>query len=736
MKTKHILLPLFAGGALILPSWGEPAAQLIQAELKEAPAEKVELTVVPDFDLNAMAKKLGFAAHAPKNTEGYVSMIGAYDMFKRLTQTEIGKLALEAMAGNGQTLEDFEAEDEIVMLKSILGEEFFAAFGDTAGAQGVHVNTISKSSNFHQMKMMVKMAAMGLSGDADPSEMQGAAMGMFAGMLGDPKAGLPVFEKATMPPITIGFKVSDADKREQFSEMIVGMLMQVMDEDAPLEEIDQKVGDIQLSGLSLIGKKAAAMIDEDQRAEMSKVFGSEANVDRFVKALETKNLHVATGVKGDYIFIYLGGSLDGFKIAEKPEESLLANSGLDFLKGYTEKDLRMFYFGEEEAMKQMSENGEALASMALGLKTGLSETEVFGDTRDIQALLGHVAEVEGTIFDMVEAGRVGGVAFLEDGFRIETHSGGNNPMLDAETPHTFSSLGEMDDLLYFSNSRTNPEFTSKVFDMLDSLGQAAYLMGDRVSGLDIDDGDIREFSEGFKMFDQVAASDLKEIWGAFTTDWAQGTGDEGALVIDTRGTLPKIPGVPGAVIEKGLIPRIAYVTPVTDRAKMGSAWTRIEKSIANILKTVKEMDGPEIPMQEIDDNTKEGVTYFSTAIQFSTKDARPVVGLTDDRFYFSTSQQLIAELEEKLGAGEGPVRKGSYGRLNFAAVKGLAEHWVTLLKENSDEIFENDFQKDDFKENLPMLEKAIKALGQFQEMTSHSRMENGESRGSVHFKMK
>ncbi len=48
MKIKSILLPIFAGGSLVLPSWGDSAAQLIQAEAKDAPAAGAELTAVPD----------------------------------------------------------------------------------------------------------------------------------------------------------------------------------------------------------------------------------------------------------------------------------------------------------------------------------------------------------------------------------------------------------------------------------------------------------------------------------------------------------------------------------------------------------------------------------------------------------------------------------------------------------------------------------------------------------------
>ena len=89
------------------------------------------------------------------------------------------------------------------------------------------------------------------------------------------------------------------------------------------------------------------------------------------------------------------------------------------------------------------------------------------------------------------------------------------------------------------------------------------------------------------MFDELAAGDLKNIWEALTTDWAQGTGDEGALIIDTRGTLPRVPEVPGVIIEKGLIPRIAYVTPVTDREKISTAWKSSRVQSAIFLKTSK-----------------------------------------------------------------------------------------------------------------------------------------------------
>ncbi len=733
MKLKRILLPVLAGGSLVFFSHGETSAvnsrtltQLVQADSK------------PAANVAALAKKAGFAAHLSKDTEGFLSIMGGYDMYERLKKTEIGKLIVEAMADQGMDLAEAEADEDVAIVKSIVGEELFLAFGDTSGEQYVHLNAINMSSSFHQMKMVVSMAAAALKGEDDPEAMQGVAMSMFSSILGDPKAGIDIFEKAEMPPLTIGFKVSDADTREQIAATIAGFLGQALEagEEAPFVEIKETRSGVELSGITVNGKRAADLADEDTRQEMSGVFGGRAEVDRFMGAVAKKNLHVVTGVKGDYVIIYVGGSLEGFKLVDDAADSLVAHEGMDFLSKYADKDVRMLVFGEEEAFDKMMADGEAFASMAQGLKAGLAETDAFGDTRDVQTLLGHVAKVDKQLFGMIDYSRSGVVGFIEDGFKIESHGGSNLPSLDTKTAHTYSALGDMEDVLFFSNSRSNPEFTGKLFDMVDSLGEASYLMARRVAELDIDDNDFKEFQEGFGMFEQLAAKDLAEIWQAISVDWAQGTGDEGAFVIDTKGTMPKIPEVPGVLVEKGRVPRITYVTPVADKAKLTQSWTRIEKAVTNILKTVKEQGGPEIPIQELIENEKDGVKSFFYPIPTTTNNARPIVAMTEKNFYLSTSQTAVAEMKAKLEGGGGPLRMGSYTRVNFTVAKELAEFWVKLAKENADELFENDFQKDDFMENLPMIEKFIAAFGEMKDMTSHTRMEDGEARMSIHFNMK
>ena len=754
MKVKKILFLIVASGSFVFLSCGEkkdpadspsdggddknssltsttPGDDDASTDSSDAPAPPV-----PEVSVDKMTISAGFAAFAPKNTEGYFSVRGAYDMYERLQKSELGKLFLKTLSEQGMDLAEVEQSEEFQMVKSVIGEELFAVFGDTSGDQLLNLNTLSKSINYYQMKMLVEMIAGEISGEEPEGELQAIFMSMFSEILKDPKGGIDLLEKFEMPPLLLGFKVSDQEMRDQLSEMIAGGIGEMLKtgDDAAFPEIDTEVSGVKLTGVKIDGARVAALADGEAREEMTEMLGDKKTVDRLLKGVATKNLFITTGVKDDYVLIYLGGSMEGFKLAATPADSLVANSEMEFLKRYADKDVRFLLFVEKDASVKVGASNEAFASMARGLKDGLAESDAFGDTRDLQTLLGDVAKLDKELFGMIKYGRTGVVGFLEDGFKIESHSGINVPSADLNVPHTFTALGEMDDVVLYANSVSNPVFNEKVFDMLDSLGEASYLMASQVAEMDIDDNDFREFQEGFGVFDSDLKKDLTDIWKAVSSDWADGTGNEGALVIDLKGTLPKIPGVPAPIIEKGLMPRIAYITPIKDREKLTGSWTRIEDALTNLLKAASKLGAPEIPMQEIDENNKDGITTFSTAIQFSTKDARPVVSLSDEHFYISSSQKLVVEIDAALKAGKGPARKGSYGVINFSAVQKLATHWVDLVKANADTIFEDsEFAKDDFMENVPMIESAIKAFGELDDLTWHVRSEGGEVRTSIHF---
>lgn len=752
MKMKYLTAPLLLGGSMFLLSCGEKktdeAKEAVEnaLEASEEAAEKGaevatsivapsdEKEEIPNVALEEVAKVTGFAQNLPADIEGYLSILKGGQSYDELRKTKIVKFIEEAAAAQGGDLEELEKEPGMEMARSVLGEEFFLAFGKTAGVQAAKIQELYKGYYQAIGMIMIKGMETEVTGDND------AMMNVMSnpmGLLGDPQEVIAAFESMKLPPVTIGMKVSDPDMREQIYGIISGQLASSLEIGIPgLQELAFEKDGVQLSGVTIAGEPLAEMLNAE-RDDAAGFLGGEEAFDKLVKAVASKNIHAATGILGDYILIYLGGDLEGFKLSKGVNDSLLSNKDKNFLKLYTKKDIRVVSFVEKDAANAIGGSTEALASMALGAKSALEESEVFGDTRDVQTLLVNAAKVEGELFAMVDHEAFGLVGFVEEGFKLESHGGSNQPSLDFETPHTFTNLANQQDVLLYANMTMNPAYSAKLNEYLSTITETAYLASRQFHELDLDDPDYQEIKQGFEVFDQLAANDLAEIWSALAGDFASGTGGETAIMIDLKGTMPKIPEVPEVALEKGIAPRVAIVMPVNDRAKIKSSWDRINKAVTKIIKNGHDagMLPEEIVMQEVFKSQQSGLDTYNFQIPFTTQDALPTAALNDELFIASTSQVLNGEIVSSLKKPQTVARKGFYLKLNFAQLYHFTESWLKLVEENLDTFFPQENQKEDFVENLPMLKKSLESMKELESYTIHSRHLSGKVRTSHHFKM-
>lgn len=725
MNIKNILLPALVGGSLSSLALGETLSN--QSQTVQAVIE------APKVDLSKFATKAGFAAYLPKNTEGYLSILNAYQSYQDLQQTELGKVLIQVMQDEGVYLNQWEESDQGAMIKAVLGEELFFAFGESAGEQGKLVIDLLDLSSVGQMKSLVEMVAAELKGKLEPSEFRQRATGLSD----NPEAALEILKGAYMPPITIGFKVSDQNMRNSLAAQLAGGLgfLTMGGDDHPITALNEEIGGVAMTGFSVSGEKAVAQVGPSEQKQLAQELGGQEKAAQALEILKKRDLHVATGIKGDYIVLHLGADLKKFRLVEKPEDSLLSQKAAGFLADYAEKDLRYLLLSPAKGFSDLGEDPQGFASWAIGLQEGLADTDAFGDTRDVQTLLGHVAKLDKKLFGMYEYVDGGGVGYVEDGFKMETHGISNTPAIDSSEPHAFANLGEDESVVLFSNSRANEEFTKTLLELLNALGETAYVAARQAASLEIDSSDFQGFQMGFGMFDQMASKDLLQIWSALTGEFAAGTGSESALVIDLKGTLPTVP-LPEPIAKEGRIPRITYVTPIRDRAQLSAAWTKIEGSLANILKTVEMGGGPPIPMQELIETESNGIKSFFYPIPMTTKNARPIAATSAKNFYLSTSPTSVNEIEAAAKKAAGPLRYGSFTRVNFQAAQKLGADWLEIAKKNKEVFFTTEVQLEQFEENLPLIEKVVKATEELEDLVLHTRTEDGETRGSLHFNMK
>jgi len=748
MKLKIVISSAFFCG-LVLTSCGPKkdkagVAEEVDVVLDEV-SDKVETVItevvpeekapeVPEVSLEELAAKTGFAQYVSPDVEGYFSIIDGDDLVERVLGSKLAEMISEENGGRAN-FDEILGKPEAQMIRAALGEEFIFSVGESAGQQGALLSEIGALSNKGQMKMAVELIAMKLSNQ--PPDRMARMASNFGGLLGDPKQLIDIVEKAVMPPLMLGIKVSDAEMRGNISNMIAGGIGQALQTEMPFfTELALEKSGVKLRGFTVLGEPLAGLIESEGESAAG-IFGGEIEIKRLAKAIAGKNLHVATGVYGNYVLVFVGGRMEDFKLAESTESSFLAEKDASFLKQHADKDVRLITYVEEDSLRILAGKSQMLAPMLAGIKEGLENVEVFGDTRDVQTLLGHAISTEGQLFKMGSYTTSGTVGFIEDGFKIESYGGSSRPYLAFGKPHRFADLGESDDVVLFANSTSDPEFSGKLMDYLNSLGEAAYLMSKQASALDINEPDFLEYKQAFGLFDQLAASEMGEIWSALSTDFSEGIGDESALVIDLKGTLPKVPEVPAKVIESGRLPRLALVYPVTDREKIGKTWTRINGSITKMLTKAAEAKLFEFPMQEPIVSEKDGFSTYFFSIPTITKDANPNVTISDELFLASSSPLFNSELSGMIAKEAKTKRSGSYLKVNFTTLLDFATYWVKLAQENPDEFFKGrESDKNEFLANVPKIERVIAAMGELQDLTAHTREVDGKVRSTIHFRTK
>lgn len=711
------------------------------ASVKAPEVAVPEPAPVAQGDLSAVAKATGFAQYMPNTTHAYVSIYDGKGFLEEIRKSKLVKLLEQQAAEQGGVdLDELKEQPEANQILSLLAEEIFVGVGDGAPAQLANLVSINESTTRHWIKFMVKMGEGQLTGRGANLDGPQAIMPVLAAFLGDELAGMDALERAEVPPVTLGFKVSDDEVRGQVLEMAAGGLQQLLEQIGPdgedvAESVEIERGDSKFTGIKLIGKKVAAKIGAEQKEAMAEVLDAAA-IEKLIKILETKNVVIAVGAHGNYLVGFAGSAEEQLKLAATPGDSVLGRAEMNFMKSYADKKLLMLMSASKELQDSVAKETTLLGSLALGLKEGLGETEGFGDTQDLEVLLDLVAKEERALFDMYTYTPAGVVVFLEKGLKAEAYGGSNMADLDLDTPRKYAGVGMADDIFLFANWVENPAYTEKALEYLDSIGQTIYLGAKHVATMKLPEGaDLGEFAEQFGMFDEQIRPHLLDLWVALRKDLVEGLGAEGAVIVDLKGQVPTVPGLPQLIVDKGKAPRLGILAPADDPEKLKSSWERIDTSLQALLKVASEITGNNIPMQKPMSSEKNDLKTWFFPFPFQTDDFVLSISVDKKNFFASTSKSFVQGLSAQLETAEvDESQKGAYFNVNLTLLNAYLNDWLKLVEENADEIFGVDSPNaENFKNQLPILREVIGALGELKGIKGHIRKAEGTIRASWHF---
>ena len=728
-----------------------PAA-VAEVPAKEAPAAAPEVKA-PAMSAEERAAKLGFVQHLPQNTEVVFALYNGTKTADRVKSSKLWKLVIEQMGAGAMgmgAIEDQEmeeqaaeeavqdgvepqpapADDEPMGPAGLFGTEFTVALGKPAAEQTGNLLTLNRRMGYFQMRSAVKSFVEAMkAGDADSlTESFASSYGpeLIKDLLEDPQSGLALLEKTQMPPIYFAFKTRESD-RDVAAQQVAAMVENVSLLENLVEPVDVENPAGKFQGFKILGSKMSAMMAEN-REDMIEEFGAE-KVDKLLSIVTKKDIVIMSGTVGDYVVLFIGGSVDDLKFSNDASSSLVATEALAFTDAYAAKELTAVLYGQKEGMDTMVAAAGGLADMTNGLRDGLAGSEGLGDTRDLEAMFKIVAEREAALRTLISTEALGMVAFFEEGLKIESFGGTDSGMTDWKSPNKLAHLGDSDNVLMFANLTANAAFDEKAMAYYEALLETAYAMTMKVAELPMEGEKMLQFKEMAKMFDEKFRPDMVGMWDAFNNDFGAGLGTESAMIVDLNGTAPAIPGIPQQVVDKAKVPRISIIAPVIDRAKLASSWDKMNTTLTGTLAKVSEMTGQKIAMQKPISSEKNGNTTWFFAVPFFTDDFLPSVTVGDKWFVASSSKNQALDLIAKADTG-GETRDGFWFSMNFKALQKYLTETYTLIDDNAEALM-GESQTDQQKKNV---KNAIAALSDLDNLTVHSRREAGVLRSSAHFK--
>lgn len=726
-----------------------PAAELEVSAGKVSPPAPVAVT---KLSVDERAAKLGFVQHLPQDTEVVLSFQNGTKTAGRLESSQLWQLMKGQLGGlmmfgdNPEMLEEDlvppDAEQDATAAEepaeaaeemgaaALFGQEFTLALGRSSGEQIGNLFTFYRRMGYFQMRTMAKAFAGSLQG-GDLEKIQAALAEPYdeefmSDLLKDPESGMQLLEKSSTPPIYLAFKTRRAD-REAGAQLLAATVANLALLGEMVEAVEVENSGHKFTGYKVLGEKIAASMAAD-RTQMDSDLGREMT-DRLLALIAKRNILVLTGSVGDYAVMFSGASESDLNLAPSASQSIVASEALAFADAYASKEIAALAYGEKASMDALIAASGGLADMTNGLRDGLAESDGLGETRDLEAMFQIVAERENALRKLASNESSGMLAYFEDGLKIESFGGTDSGMVDWAAPRKLAHLGDSEDVVMFVNSPSNADYQEKASAYMEALFETGYALTMKVAESPLEGPEMAQFKEMTELFDGKFRADMVGMWEALGQAASAGLGQESALVIDLKGSAPAVPGIPQKVLDEGRIPRISWVAPVKERAKLASSWQQMSSTLTGALGKISELTGTDIPMQKPISSERDGNTSWFIAMPFLTDDFLPSITVGDAWFAASTSKNHALDLIGKAQAGGEPAT-GLWFSMNFKALENYMQSTYELVKSESGELLGAPLSAD----QQALMEGSIKVLGDLDKLTVHSRREGAELRTSIHLK--
>jgi len=738
---------------------GEPEAP-VEPTAEPEPAVVPEPTVEPSVP-RTRAEVLGFARHIPADAEALVTFHQAASAIERIRMMKLWGAAASEMPKRPflapQTEDDdfsdlqglhhegdmFEPGPMMSPLE-MFGTEVTIALGNGGTARIAAWVEMNRRSTYQQMRGVAAALSGKMPEETDvPFSFVTLFFGAFANSTGygdlvQDDAAMRALDNFHMPPIYIAVRAEENRIREvhEILSEPVRNLTEYNEMVAPIEVV--RAG-VTFNGYRLIGADLAKSLHEGHEYLVD-YFGGEV-FDRMIEFLKTRELVALSGIVGEYSVVFFGTSVDELQLVESPEQAITHGDTLAFTDPLLAYPFYGLIHGEKALIQALSTH--ALGDIALGLRDGFAANDRDGRNRDLVALLQVVSERERALRALARH-EVTSVTLVDDGGpRIDAH-GSSFGMLDFSSPSRFAALGDDPDVAMFLNMSIDARYSSRSTAYKEALFETTYALLMRLLEMPEETDGENEFGfapyslvrEYTALFENDFRGDIVNIWRAIARDMRNGLGRESAIVVDLKGTVPAIPGMPKALVGKASSPRITYLAPVANRERLGTAWEKIHESATRITNRIGELQERAILLPQPIRSEIAGLSSWFLPYPIFDDEFLPSVTLDDTWFALGTSRNQAVDLIQRLDALEPRPGGGLQLKVNFRLIAGSYREQIATLIANRDAILESEkIETKEFDAAITKLEELVTGLEELESLEARCWEENGTAHTRIHLRV-
>ena len=625
-------------------------------------------------------KPFGFVSRMPQDTE----IIYGLRHFEQFTQ-EIGKSNTWK-----KLIELFELESGFDLSEvaepwgsamDFVGEDAFFGFGNGTAERLEKLNEINDAYNKISLKVAGSqlLSALGLGGDDEPDPEEFMRDLLQELLSADEGKNVKLMQELQLPSFIAGAKVGKG-----MSAQLVNQLS-ALEADLPPFVLTSEFKVLEDQKFRSWSVAAKDVFDDSAREQMREAIGDEDLAAKLEKIIDTKKVELSFGSIDEYVIVGIGPDHKHIKFAKSEEDSLLAVSDFEFAKGYGEKKILAYNYLSKSALTAFyaKDSFKAMSDSIVKLIESMKEGGI--DLTKAVPLMKNFGNQITKIVD-ISIDSTAGVLYRENGLKWASVGGYSVAGMDSSSSLKLAP-NVPKDAFFLLNAVEDPKYRASGIEITETIAELLHVIGSSAVKIQGDEN----AGQIFAMFDQMLTPKILKVWGIMKNKVANGLGSEGGIVVDLKGSMPKVPGFPAVFIKNGKLPRVAVYNSVKNRKLLSEAWDELVPVINEIAAAVPGQEpGQEFQLPDSLSSEGKNVTTHFMGLPFVSNDFLPSLSISDEMFFLSTSKKFTEDLAASIVKPNEEKITGLVMKVRFDSLTQFAGNWLTLVEENNEVIAPGD----------------------------------------------